>query len=115
MKDEDEEKIDAILRREYDLGFLLDYLDDRKNNPKKQGGHEKPYWLPIADILRFIPEFNREVEGIRLKYQIKPEQMKRDLMKAIGKNACNRYFTVSLDLSIKLWDKSQYICYWQPI
>lgn len=77
--------IDNLLRTKFDLGFLLDTLENRKRV------HGKPfiYWLPIIDLLRFIPEFKKEVKRIREKYKISPPKLKKELKNLLGKE---KYF-----------------------
>lgn len=97
MKNDNVERIDSVLRNDYDLGFLVDYLEDRKEarkeNPKNVSN--KPFWLSIVDVLRFIPEFNKEVKRVRRKFQIKPQRLNKELRELLGKDTYNRYFTES--------------------
>lgn len=84
MKDEDVKNIEAIdnlLRGKFDLGFLLDVVE------KHKGANEKSfiYWLPIVDILRFIPDFENEVKRIREKYHISPSKLNEELQNLLGK------------------------------
>jgi len=73
--------IDNLLRKKFDLGFLLDVVE------KQKGVYEKPlvYWLPIVDLLRFIPDFEKEVKRIREKNKISPPKLNKELEKLLGK------------------------------
>jgi len=89
MKNEDVEKIDSVLQNKHDLGFLLDYLENRKI------AYNEPCWLSAVDVLRFIPEFNEEVKRIRIKYQIDPKQLNEDLSKLLGKSVYSKHLAKS--------------------
>lgn len=69
--------IDFFLRNECDLGYLLDYLNQRKTA-------RDPYWLPVIDVLRFFPEFEIEVVKIRKELKIYPQKNVKCLESSIG-------------------------------
>lgn len=73
--------IDNLLRKKFDLGFLLDAVEKQKE------AHEKPfiYWLPIVDLLRFIPDFEKEVKRFREKNKISPPKLNKELKNLLGK------------------------------
>jgi len=60
-------EIDSYFRKDCDLGHLLDYLDQHKIN-------RNSYWLSIIDVLRLMPEFEKEINKIREELKINPQK-----------------------------------------
>lgn len=79
MKIDNNIDIDSYLRNDCDLGYLLDYLSQRKAN-------RDTYWLPIIDVLRLVPEFEAEVIKIRNDLKIDPQKNIKQLERIIGKD-----------------------------
>lgn len=95
--------IDNYLRNNCDLGYLLDYLNQRKTN-------RDVYWLPITDVLRLIPEFEVEVQKVRNDLKIDPQKNLKWLENIVGrKNLLEEMRQIArglklLDLNDKMWN-----------
>ena len=82
--------IDKILTEKYDLGFLLDQIKNKNNH--------HTYWLPIVDVLRFIPQFNETVEQIRNCLQINTTVINKNLCQLYGIDDFLQFLTISKDI-----------------
>jgi len=83
-------EIDRILIEEYDLGFLLEQIRDRKKHGL--------YWLSISDVLRFIPQFNESVNQLRKELRINPVIIRNDLCQLLGRDNFWRFITISKEI-----------------
>ena len=75
--------IDKVLVEKYDLGFLLNQINNKKILLTPS----------IVDVLRFIPQFNEAVKQIRKDLQIDPQSIQDRLGTLIGRSKFQNYLT----------------------
>ena len=83
MKMKSNAEINDYLRNDCDLGHLLDYLNTRQI--------KTPYWLPIIDVLRQMPEFEKVVKNIRRKLKIETREYSTKLPNKIDNDQVEYY------------------------
>ena len=98
--------IDSYLKKNCNLKHLIDYLDDNHKS------YKDPYWLPIIDVLRLIPEFEKEIEKIRKELKIIPqkniEKLEARLNKKIVHNFIKKSTMIARGLKLLKINKEQW-------
>ena len=100
--------IDHFLRKECDFGHLLDYLNQRKKI-------RDPYWLPIIDVLRLIPEFDDAIQGIKKELKIEPQENIKKLENLVGKAIAQKYIRESKNVARGLMLPKTSVNQWKRI
>jgi len=102
------DEIESYLKENCDLEHLVKYLDRRKSHKNAY------YFLPVIDVLRLMPEFQKEMEKIRKDLKIDPKVNIKKMEALLGKKTVQNFIKESkfiarglklLPINDKQWGK----------
>jgi hypothetical protein len=85
------ENVESVLRNKYDLGFLLDQINNKESKDN--------YFLPVTDVLRLFPEYMEAVKVIRDRLKINPVEVRNELSSLIGEVMFSNYLKTSIQIA----------------